>query len=147
MSDIKLGVSGSQTTLPKICWQAGSAPGMPYNVDKGVEEIRMLDGSTRFNFTQHQAGSFTLEWDGLIYSQVSSLLAVVALNEQLVYTNEYIYVPGSKYGSFKYGDGTHYGLGDGNHNVVVTDFGYSLKAGTVTSTAKYTFSITLKEVA
>ena len=127
MADIKLGVSGSQTTLPKICWQAGSAPDMPYNVDKGVEEIRMLDGSTRFNFTQHQAGSFTLEWDGLIYSQVSSLLAVVALNEQLVYTNEYI--------------------GDGNHNVVVTDFSYTLKAGTVTSTAKYTFSITLKEVA
>lgn len=125
MSDIKLGPLGSEIVLPPPCWPQGSAPEIPYNIDKGVEEAKMSDGSSRFNVPEHASGSFTLDWDGLLWSEVQKILEVVVSNQALSYINEWT-------------DGV-------SHKVVVLTFGYALKAATAARTAKYTFSLTMKE--
>jgi len=125
MADIKLGPLGSETTLPKPCWQIGSAPDLPYNVEVSVDEAKMSDGSSRFNFAGENSGSFTIPWDGLTWSQVGAIMAVAKLRQLLSYINEY--------------------TDNVSHPVAVTSFGYSFKAGTATGTGKYTFSLTLKE--
>jgi hypothetical protein len=127
MSDIKLGPSGAQVTLPDICWPQGAAPQLGYELDTGVQETKMLDGSSSFNITAKAAGTWTLNWDGLIWSEVETILSVVVLAEELVYTNGFT-------------DNT-------NHDVVVTGYSYALKAETAASTPKYVVSVSLKEIA
>lgn len=125
MADIKLGPSGSQTTLPAVIWLDGSAPEIPANYDTLVEESRMLDGTVRFRIFDYAPGVWELRWDGVTWANVQTIVGVASLKQKLVYTNEYT-------------DNT-------NHNVVVTAYGYSLKGDTAARTPLYIVSVSLKE--
>ena len=125
MSDIKLGPSGSQTTLPAICWPQGSPPSLSVDVPDPSDEATMLDGSVRYNQKTAAPRSWTLPWDGIVYADLTTLLGVAALRGVLLYTNDF--------------------TGD-TANVVIGPWGYSVKPETVAATAKYTFSLTIKEV-
>jgi hypothetical protein len=126
MADIKLGISGAETTLPQICWQSGGGPTLPVDVDKGVDVVIMSDGSARANCKPNFAGSWSFEWDGLEAAGLATLLGVMALNGRLVLINEYTdNVP---------------------HDVVVLAYGWALKATTAIRTKKYTFSLSLQGV-
>lgn len=123
---IKLGPVGAMATLPAVCWQQGAAPVINYDVTKGVNEVKMLDGSSRFDITEHGSASWTLDWDGLGALDLATLTNVVALNEELVFVN---------------------GFTDNiAHNVVVTGYSHGLKAETASRTKKYVFSMTLRQV-
>jgi hypothetical protein len=126
MADIFLGPAGSPVTLPQICWPVDSPPKVEVSVDKNVDQVTMLDGSTRFNIKGKHPASWPLAWDGIEAAALATLLGVVVLNQVLVYKNEY--------------------TDNVDHNVVVTGYSWALKAGTAPFTAKYTFSMTLAEV-
>jgi hypothetical protein len=126
VADLKLGPSGSQTTLPDVIWPSGSAPEFPYEQDGLVDEAPSLDGSIRVNIKTYAPGTWTIVWDGILWSDVDTILDVVTLKQQLAYTNEY--------------------TDNATHNVVVTSFSYSLKGDTAATTARYLFTLTLREV-
>jgi hypothetical protein len=127
MADIKLGPSGAQVTLPKLCWVSGSAPDIPYDQDSGADEARMCDGSNRVNFRAYSPGTWTLTWDGLVWADVQTILGAAALNAVLVYTNEYT-------------DNT-------NHNVHVQRLSWGPKPQTIVSgTTRYVVSLMLREI-
>jgi hypothetical protein len=122
---IKLGPAGSQTTLPDIVWPSGSEPEIPYTEDELVEEERMADGSNRFIIHEFAPGTWTLVWDGIPWSDVQTIWAVISLKQLLVFTNEY--------------------TDNVDHNVIVTARSYSLKAGTAQATPLYVLTATLRE--
>ena len=126
MADIFIGPAGSPVTLPQICWPQGSPPTIGTDVTKTVDQVTMLDGSTRFNIKTKSPASWTLVWDGIEAAALATLLGVVAVNAVQVYKNEY--------------------TDNVDHNVVVTGFSHALKAETAPFTKKYTFSMTLAEV-
>jgi hypothetical protein len=126
MADIKLGTIGSPTTLPAVIWPQGSPPTIATDISKSVEQVGMLDGSVRFNIKSKSISSWTLDWDGIIGTQLTTLLGIVALNATLDYLNEY--------------------TDNVTHKVVVVSYSYALKAETAPFTKKYTFSLTLAEV-
>ena len=126
MADLKLGPSGSQTTLPDVIWPSGSAPEFPYNQDSGSEEEQMLDGSIRVNCKDYSPGEWEIIWDGITWTDVQTILTAAALNQELVYTNEY--------------------TDNANHNVYVKSRSYSLKGDTAGTTARYIFNLVLREI-
>jgi hypothetical protein len=126
MADIKLGPSGDQTTLPPLCWPQGSEPDVPFEQDSGAEEARTIDGGVRVNLVATAPGTWTLTWDGLVWSDVSSIITASPLNTALVYTNQYT-------------DNT-------NHTVYVQRRSYGLKAATAARTARYVVNLVLREI-
>lgn len=125
MSDIKLGPSGSQTTLPMILWPSGAPPGLPVDVPDPSDEATMLDGSVRYNQKTNAPRQWTFPWDGINATDFSTLMGVKALRGTLLYTNDY--------------------TGE-SANVVIGPCSYGVKPETVAGTAKYVFSLTIKEV-
>lgn len=126
MADIKLGPAGSQTTLPAIPMPDDAPVEVPYNQESSAEEDQMLDGSIRVNFKDYSPGEWTLTWDGVIEADADSIWAAAPLNQQLVYTNEYL-------------DGA-------DHNVYVKTRSRSLKSETVPTTPRYIVNLVLREI-
>jgi hypothetical protein len=126
MASIKLGPSGSQTTLPDIVWPEGGAPEIPYEQESSAEESRTLDGGVRVNLPTYTPGTWTLVWDGITWANVQTIISASPFTQQLVYTNEY--------------------TDAGNHNVYVQSRSYSLKGDTAGATKRYVLNLTLREV-
>lgn len=83
MPDIKLGPSGSETTLPDINWTAGGERNLPTSYPKNVDTAKMLDGSKRVNVRAKHQKSKELEWDQLTAAQVATLVGLAELNQLL----------------------------------------------------------------
>jgi hypothetical protein len=126
MADLKLGPSGSQTTLPDMVWPDGSPPDIPYERESSADEVTMLDGGNRVNAKTYTPGTWTLVWDGLTWTDVGTIVGAAAFGSQLAYTNEYT-------------DNTA-------HNVYVKSLSYSLKGGTAGATKRYVVNLSLREV-
>ena len=90
MAAIKLGILGSEVTLPDIKYAPGSGIDLPFNCAKNVDEVSMLDGSSNFNITANHPRAFPLEWDELTWAEVTALLNIVTLNQELSFINEYV---------------------------------------------------------
>ena len=88
MADIKLGISGSETTLPQINWIGRNAPRIPTHEPKNLKIARMSDGSRRFARLIGKK-TFRLNWGNLIYTEVETLRTLKELNQVLRYQNNW----------------------------------------------------------
>jgi hypothetical protein len=126
MADIKLGLSGSEVTLPPISWTAGQPPELPKTSSKAVEMARMIDGSFRVAIYKNKH-SWTLSWGNLTAEQLSTLETINGYSAVLRYQNGWI--------------GTTW------YNVVITDFRSSLKVETLHRPIKrFTATMQLREI-
>jgi|GEM_PF-4965966 len=120
--ELKLG----STNLPLPCWPAGSPPDIPEERENNIQAVDMLDGSKRYNVPQYEPRVWRLEWDGIEASDLSTLQTVYAVRGEQTFVNSY--------------------MGITSATVVITEFGWSLKAETYARTARYRAWMTLKEV-
>ena len=89
MADIKLGLSGSEVTLPVVNSILGSPAEMPVGYNKQVDKATMLDGSTRFNNKSYSPRTFSLAWAMLTAAEIATIQALVDLNVKLHYQNNW----------------------------------------------------------
>jgi len=89
MAVIKLGILGSEVTLPEMKYFPGGDVEIPTDCSKNVSEEKMLDGSSSFNIDSIHPRAFRLEWDELTWAEVEALQALVDLNVELNYINEF----------------------------------------------------------
>ena len=82
MADIKLGLSGSEITLPVMKWLGGNQPDLPVSVHKQIEEARMSDGSSRWGFKKKQR-EWPKEWGYLTKAELDVFLGLYDLNQIL----------------------------------------------------------------
>lgn len=90
MPDIKLGPSGTETTLPAINWISGSPPDLPVALKKNIDKATMLDGSVRVNIKTNHQRTFTISWAKLEEHQIEIIDDIVALNQALRYQNNWV---------------------------------------------------------
>jgi hypothetical protein len=90
MADIKLGLSGTEITLPQPQARYGSTPGMPVETIKQVERVTMQDGTTRYNTKSYHPRSFSpLVWEQLTAAELAPIETEVNRNVRLRYQNNY----------------------------------------------------------
>lgn len=79
MPDIKLGPSGTETTLPAINWMAGGDLGLPIGYKKNVEKSMAINGKTVVNIKPNHQKTWVLDWE---YLTASEILTIQGLAEQ-----------------------------------------------------------------
>lgn len=81
MAAVKLGLSGSEVTLPTLQFM-GTRPDLPVTIDKQIEEKRMSDGSSRYNF--YQMKRIWNRFEGFVTkAELDVLIGLRALNQTL----------------------------------------------------------------
>ena len=90
MADIKLGLSGSEVTLPPCQARGGVPPGMPVGYIKQIDRTTMADGSTRYNSKAYHPRTFSLSWEQLPVADITALQTLANHNVRLHYLNEWI---------------------------------------------------------
>ena len=123
MADVKLGPSGSETTLPGLIFIGGSPP-WPVFFDKQVEKAEMSDGSRRWAFFGVKR-EWTLGFGFLTIAQLNTLKGLVALNQILRFQNNNE-------------DATWY-------DVVIASFSYDPERTDIRSLGRYKCTMTLQE--
>ena len=89
MAVIKLGILGSEVTLPDIKYAPGAGVEIPTDCSKNISEEKMLDGSSSFIVDSIHPLSFTLEFDELTWAQIVTLRGICELNQELSFINEF----------------------------------------------------------
>jgi hypothetical protein len=126
MADLKLGISGSEVTLPQISWNAGSPPGMPVTHNKTIDSARMSDGTVLYALFGIKL-EWTITWNNLTYTELSSLQTIHGYNVALRFQNNW-------------DSATWY-------NVVILSFKHDPKLDSFHRTTKrYTATIVLREL-
>lgn len=89
MADIKLGISGSETTLPQINWMGSEgAPDIPTDETKNIAKIEMSDGSRRYaNLIGKKR--WILRWDYLSYAEIEAIGTLKDYNQILRFQNNW----------------------------------------------------------
>jgi len=90
MAAIKLGILGAEVTLPEIKYAPGSGIDLPFNCPKNVDEVSMLDGTSDFIITANHPRAFPLEWDELTWAEVTTILSICVLEQELSFINEFV---------------------------------------------------------
>lgn len=126
MPDIKLGPSGSETTLPPINWLAGGELELPVGYTKNIDKATMLNGQVRVNFREYSPKVFELSWDLLTAANIIILRGLAELNEPLHFQNNWV-------------DATW-------RWVYITAFEYQSIQSTHAATAQYKASLSLEEI-
>ena len=90
MADIKLGLYGTETTLPQVNSLIGSRSEMPIKYQKQINRETMLDGSTRFDSKAYHPRSFSLSWAQLPVADIATLITLANYNVKLHFLNEWI---------------------------------------------------------
>ena len=90
MADIKLGLEGSETTLPPISWIGDSAPDIPVGRKTSAERAEMLDGTARWNFKDKDMRTWSFEWARLTAAQVAAFKTLYDYRRPLHFQNNYI---------------------------------------------------------
>ncbi|KKL62902.1 hypothetical protein LCGC14_2180510 [marine sediment metagenome] len=83
MPDIKLGLSGSEATLP-----ATVSMSLPISYPKQIEKQIMSDGSARYAFFK-KGRVWSLVWPGLTQAQLDALIVLYDHNSLLRFQNNY----------------------------------------------------------
>lgn len=125
MADVKLGPSGSETTLPVINWRDGSAPELPVTHHKQIEESVMMDGSIHVAFIGKKR-EWIIEWGNLIKADLDIIEGLVDLKEVLRFQNNWE-------------DATWY-------DVFIPAFTHNPLVETYVGTIKYACSLTIREI-
>ena len=89
MADIKLGLSGSEVTLPQPQARGGVPPGMPVGYVKQMDRTTMADGSTRYNTRAYHPRTFSLSWEQLTAVQIAAIEVEIKRNVRLHYQNNW----------------------------------------------------------
>jgi hypothetical protein len=87
MADIKLGLSGSEVTLPQPQARGGVPPGMPVGYAKQISWTTMADGSTRGVTKRYHPQTFSLSWEQLTAAELATLQTLANYNVRLHYQN------------------------------------------------------------
>ena len=93
MADFKLGILGSETTLPDILYEPGDE--LQADAEDSVEEDEMMDGSFRYDFKENVRRTWPLEWADLTWAQIGTLAGIAALKQELNYINGYMGITGA----------------------------------------------------
>ena len=86
MADIKLGLSGSEITLPVMKWLGGNQPDLPVSVHKQIEETIMSDGTSNWAFFKKKH-IFVWENGYVTKSELDQIKALYNYNQALRYQN------------------------------------------------------------
>ncbi len=89
MADIKLGIEGSEVTLPEINWMSGNAPEFGVDYSKNLQIEMMADGSKRVNFLKDKRKWTGYSWGKLTYSQVQTFITLNEYNQILRFQNNW----------------------------------------------------------
>jgi len=89
MADIKLGLAGSEVTLPVPCAPGGRVR-MPVGRKKQADRATMSDGTTRFNSKSYHPKTFSHDWGRLSAAELAPLQTLDDLNVKLHYQNTWI---------------------------------------------------------
>ena len=89
MADIKLGLAGSEVTLPQCQARGGQPPSMARGKVKQVTIETMQDGSARSNSKSFSPQTFSLSWEQLTAAQVATIETEVNRNVRLRYQNNW----------------------------------------------------------
>ena len=123
--DVKLGISGSEETLPVVRWLEGDKPSFPRRPAKVIESFRVSDGSTRYGFFEKKY-EWSLAWGYLTSTQKDALLALQDLNQQLRFQDNWE-------------DSTWF-------NVIILDFNYEVMDSSMRNMNCYKAEMILVEV-
>jgi len=124
MASVKLGLSGSEITLPTPQWIGGNTPSFPVTSNKQIEEKRMSDGSSRYGFYQDKY-DWTLMWGFMSKTDLDIIKTLRAYNQTLHFQNNNE-------------DSTWY-------NVIMVSFNYSPARPDIRQLGRYIVTITLKQ--
>ncbi len=83
MADVKLGISGSEVTLP-----TGISISLPTNIGKQMSAAVMSDGNTRYAFYAGQR-TWQISWTDLTAAQLSTLTTLRGYNQTLRFQNNF----------------------------------------------------------
>ena len=88
MADIKLGLSGSEITLPVLRWLEGNKPDLSVSVEKDISEAKMSDGSSMWGyFPNSEKRIFNWEHGFLSKAQLDQIKTLRSHNQILRYQN------------------------------------------------------------
>ena len=88
MSSMRLGVTGSEYTLPALRY-VGAPPALPVTVEPQTEESRMSDGNRRLAFFEGKY-EWPLAWGYLTYPELQLLQRLVNIKEILHFQNNWV---------------------------------------------------------
>ncbi len=125
MAVVKLGPSGSETTLPIMEWMKGNKPDLTVETEKQIEMETMTDGTIRYAMFQNKR-IFPLFFGFITFAQLTVLKNLQALNQTLRYQNTFE-------------DTTWY-------NVIILTFNHSPAEVSIRQMGYYKCSMTLMEV-
>jgi len=89
MADIKIGLSGSEITLPQPQARGGVPPGMPVGYAKQISWTTMADGSTRGVTKRYHPRTFSLSWEQLTAAELAPIETEARRNVRLRYQNNW----------------------------------------------------------
>ena len=89
MADIKLGLSGSEVTLPQCQARGGVPPGMPVGYAKQVSWTVMADGSARAVTKRYHPRIYSLSWEQLTAAEYAPIETEAKRNVRLRYQNNW----------------------------------------------------------
>ncbi|MHA1225174.1 MAG: hypothetical protein ACTSPV_00360 [Candidatus Hodarchaeales archaeon] len=88
MATVKLGLSGSEITLPAIKWLEGNKPELPTSIHKQISEAKMSDGSSRWGFySASEKRTFIWEHGFLTKAELDQIKTLRGYNQILRYQN------------------------------------------------------------
>lgn len=88
MAVIRLGLSGSEITLPTMRWLEGNQPDLPVSIHKQIEEAKMSDGSSRWAiYPNSKKREFVWEHGYLSKTELGQIETLSDLNQILRYQN------------------------------------------------------------
>jgi hypothetical protein len=89
MADIKMGLLGSEVTLPQPQAKGGQPPGMPVGYTKQMTWTTMADGSRRAVTKRYHPRTFSLPWEQLSAADLATLQTLANYNVRLHYQNNW----------------------------------------------------------
>ena len=93
MADFKLGILGSESTLPDLRYEPGAE--LEADAEEAVVESEMMDGTFSYDIKPTTRRTWPLEWTELTWTEIETLATIAALKQELNYINGYIGLTGT----------------------------------------------------
>lgn len=93
MADFKLGILGSESTLPDLRYEPGDE--LEADAEEAVVETEMMDSTFSYDIKPNTRRTWSLEWTELTWAEIETLATIAALKQELNYINGYIGLTGT----------------------------------------------------